>query len=84
MGRILVPTAFIAFGLGDFMPVTGLDVYIQLGLLMRIVGGRVKLHFRGSEGWLLSERGGREHCQSDERQAGHDFFHLKSPFLIPS
>jgi len=56
VGRILVPTAFIAFGLGDFMPVTVLDVNIQFGLLILIVCGRVKLRFRGSEGWLLGWR----------------------------
>jgi hypothetical protein len=38
------------------MPVTGLDVNIQFGLLILIVGGRVKLHFRGSEDWLLGWR----------------------------
>jgi hypothetical protein len=56
VGRILVPTAFIAFGLGDFMPATGLDINIQFGLLILIVGGRVELHFRGSEDWLLGWR----------------------------
>jgi hypothetical protein len=53
VSRILVPSACVAFGLGNFMPVTGLHIYVQSGLLILIVGGRVKLHFRGSEGWPL-------------------------------
>jgi hypothetical protein len=56
VGRILVPTAFIAFGLGDFLPVTVLDVNIQFGLLILIVCGRVELRFHGSESWLLGWR----------------------------
>src|ERR1035441_5245235 len=72
VGRMLVPNAFIAFGFGDFLPVVIPNVHIQFAVAVLIVGGRIKLRFHGGEGWPLGERGGREHYQSDERQAGHD------------
>jgi hypothetical protein len=62
---MFVPKAFIAFGLADFLPVAVLEVNIQFGVLFLIVGGRVKLRFHGSKGWLLGERGSRKHGDSD-------------------
>ena len=56
MRRIPVPTASVAFRLGDFIAVTVLDENIQFGVAILTVCGRVKLRFRGSEDWLVGER----------------------------
>src|SRR5579862_7050093 len=43
VGGMLVPSAFIAFGFGNFLPLPALDVNIQFAITVLIICGRVEL-----------------------------------------